>query len=93
MHLAKYFLHEKAGWPLDDTLPPPFVQGLKNVRWPGRCQTVQDPKYLALTGFLDGAHTKESLECCMQWFASPDAALRPLPTTYARSSSERIYTV
>ncbi|TFY67717.1 hypothetical protein EVG20_g3845 [Dentipellis fragilis] len=24
----------------------------------------------------DGAHTVESLECCMQWFVSPDVALR-----------------
>ena len=93
MHLAKYFLHEKVGWPLDDALPPSFVEGLKNVRWPGRCQTVEDPKHPALTWFLDGAHTKESLECCMQWFASPDAALRPLPTTYALSSFEGTYTV
>ncbi|KZT71613.1 FolC bifunctional protein [Daedalea quercina L-15889] len=85
VHLAKHFLHAKTGWPLDDTLPPPFVEGLENARWPGRCQTVVDPKHPRLTWFLDGAHTKESLECCMQWFASPDAALRPSPSAVKTS--------
>ncbi|KAH9843865.1 FolC bifunctional protein [Rhodofomes roseus] len=81
VHLAKHFLHAETDWPLDDTLPPSFVQGLKNARWPGRCQTVVDPKLPRLTWFLDGAHTKESLECCMQWFASPDAALHLLSSS------------
>ncbi|KAH9938593.1 FolC bifunctional protein [Fomitopsis serialis] len=82
VHLTKHFLHVKAGWSLDDTLPSSFVEGLKQTRWPGRCQTVVDPKLARLTWFLDGAHTKESLECCMQWFASPAAALRQIVPSY-----------
>jgi len=82
VHLAKHFLHAKADCPLDDALPSSFVEGLKKTRWPGRCQTVADPKLPRLTWFLDGAHTKESLECCMQWFASRAAALRQMVPSY-----------
>jgi folylpolyglutamate synthase len=53
------------------------MEGLKAAKWPGRCQTVSDPAYGNLTWFLDGAHTVESLECCMEWFISPTTALKP----------------
>jgi folylpolyglutamate synthase len=56
-------------------LPPPFLDGLKNAHWPGRCQTVLDPKFEATTWFLDGAHTQESLACCLEWFVSPAVGL------------------
>ncbi|KAG6833899.1 hypothetical protein H0H87_007910 [Tephrocybe sp. NHM501043] len=59
------------GTELSDT----FVTALKEARWPGRCQTVKDPKRQNVTWYLDGAHTVESLECCMQWFASPKVGL------------------
>jgi folylpolyglutamate synthase len=55
---------------------PSFIEGLKDARWPGRCQIVSDPKYPSTVWFLDGAHTVESLACCAKWFVSPAAALK-----------------
>ncbi|KAI0638249.1 FolC bifunctional protein [Trametes polyzona] len=77
VHLAKKFLALQANEQFESELPPAFVDGLKSARWPGRCQTVPDPAHAGTTWFLDGAHTLESLQCCMQWFISPDVALRP----------------
>lgn len=56
-------------------LPTSFMDGLKNAHWPGRCQTVPDSKLGAMTWFLDGAHTQESLACCLEWFVSPAVGL------------------
>ncbi|GAA93892.1 uncharacterized protein L969DRAFT_92199 [Mixia osmundae IAM 14324] len=53
--------------PLDDRI----LQGLINARWPGRCQRVPDPNITDrpnVEWFLDGAHTKESLEWCAKWY-------------------------
>jgi folylpolyglutamate synthase len=72
VHLAHAFLQS-----YEALLPEPFVTGLEKTRWPGRCQTVTDPKHPNTTWFLDGAHTVESLDCCMQWFFHPDVGLRP----------------
>ncbi|EED79325.1 predicted protein [Postia placenta Mad-698-R] len=36
----------------------------------------------AMKPTLDGAHTKESLECCVEWFVSPEVTLRPLDNSY-----------
>ena len=74
--LAKRFLEVQAAQIFDEGLPEPFVRGLEATKWPGRCQTVVDPKSKHTTWFLDGAHTLESLDCCMQWYVSPDIALR-----------------
>lgn len=41
------------------------VEGLKNCKWPGRYHVVQSD-YSCF--YLDGAHTKESMEICAQWF-------------------------
>jgi len=76
VHLAKIFLQAQTGVDQGSTLSESFIEGLRNTKWPGRCQTVPDPKDQGLTWFLDGAHTKESLECCMEWFVSPEVALR-----------------
>ena len=70
--------------PPADELPAPYVQALEAARWPGRCQTVRDPAHAGTTWFLDGAHTLESLECCMKWFVSPAAALRTEPDARPR---------
>jgi len=59
----------------DGSLPKAVVDGLRAARWPGRCQKVTDPKDTSLTWFLDGAHTEESLKCCLEWYASPEAGL------------------
>ncbi|KIM25926.1 hypothetical protein M408DRAFT_330918 [Serendipita vermifera MAFF 305830] len=58
-----------------DSIPATYIEGLKNARWPGRCQAVTDPNDSKSTWFLDGAHTIESLACCGDWFVSPGVGL------------------
>ena len=55
-----------------------LMQGLKNARWPGRCQKVEDrePFRKGVTWFLDGAHTVESLQCCAEWFVQEASTAR-----------------
>ncbi|KAJ7068414.1 FolC bifunctional protein [Mycena amicta] len=76
IHLARTFLQARDGSSSDTILLPEFVRGLEKARWPGRCQTVEDPVYTNTTWYLDGAHTLESLEYCVQWFASPGVGFR-----------------
>lgn len=45
-----------------------MLTGLKETRWPGRCQIALDQQVERVKWFLDGAHTVESLECCGDWF-------------------------
>ncbi|KAJ3573349.1 hypothetical protein NP233_g2487 [Leucocoprinus birnbaumii] len=71
VELARRFLQERHALPDASDLPQSFIDGLKATRWPGRCQTVADPLKDKLTWYLDGAHTVESLDCCMDWFLSP----------------------
>ncbi|KAJ3989629.1 FolC bifunctional protein [Lentinula detonsa] len=71
VHLAKTFLLDLDPESVKDSFPQSFVDGLQSTRWPGRCQTVVDPQHSKLTWYLDGAHTIESLECCIQWFSQP----------------------
>ncbi|KAI0053016.1 FolC bifunctional protein [Auriscalpium vulgare] len=78
VQLAHKFLQIQGSVAPEMALPDSFIKGLEQARWPGRCQTVPDPKYPATTWYLDGAHTVESLDCCVQWFVSPQVALRPL---------------
>ncbi|KAJ3291861.1 Folylpolyglutamate synthetase [Borealophlyctis nickersoniae] len=42
--------------------------GLKNARWPGRGQRFVGEDYPSLTWYLDGAHTRESMQVCADWF-------------------------
>lgn len=93
MHLAKKFIATQTSDSLEDDLPPVFVEGLKSTKWPGRCQTVTDPTHAGTTWFLDGAHTLESLQCCMEWYVSPDAALRTSPQLYVPNQSCNCYTL
>jgi folylpolyglutamate synthase len=74
--LSRKFLQSKDQTTPQVTLPSSFIEGLRDAKWPGRCQTVSDPKYPSTVWFLDGAHTVESLSCCIKWFSSPAAALR-----------------
>lgn len=69
--LAREFLKKQSSFQNDQELPESFVSGLEKTRWPGRCQTVVDPKRSQVTWYLDGAHTVESLEYCIQWFGNP----------------------
>jgi len=75
--LANTFLQSQANVVPKSSLTEAYIQGLAKTRWPGRCQTVPDPIHPRTTWFLDGAHTHDSLDCCMQWFVSPDEVLRP----------------
>ncbi|KAK0242590.1 Mur ligase [Armillaria nabsnona] len=77
VYLAQTFLQTAVS--LNDYV----IEGLKKTSWPGRCQTVSDPSSQNLTWFLDGAHTLESLDCCMQWHVSPGVGL-PEKSTSAR---------
>lgn len=46
-------------------LPSVFQKAISNCTWPGRCQMI---KYPRISFFLDGAHTKKSMENCLDWF-------------------------
>ena len=73
MHLVqKYF--ECRGIQVDD-LNNLLSHSFEQTKWPGRCQTVPDPKHPCQTWFLDGAHTLESLDCCVEWFVDPATAV------------------
>jgi folylpolyglutamate synthase len=72
VRLAEVFLAAQAGAGPD---PDTLRRALEGARWPGRCQVVRDPVHAHTRWFLDGAHTAESLECCMGWFVSPGVAL------------------
>lgn len=50
-----------------DELPPEFIRGLEEVRWPGRCETRCEKD---IAWHIDGGHTLESIEVAGAWFAS-----------------------
>ncbi|KAH7887624.1 Mur ligase [Phlebopus sp. FC_14] len=68
-------LSEEEAKAIPETLPDAYVRGLVNTRWPGRCQTIPEPDGSPITWYLDGAHTTESLECCVRWFVTPGVGL------------------
>ena len=74
--LVQKFLQRKEKIEPKASLSEAFVEGLSHAKWPGRCQTVLDPRCSGIIWYLDGAHTIESLEYCMQWFVDPNVALR-----------------
>lgn len=49
----------------DANIPNQFIDGLINTRWEGRCQTL---KRGDSTWYIDGAHTKDSIEAASAWF-------------------------
>ena len=61
-------------FPTRDAVPASYARGLAKCAWPGRGQVLRDKPEPALTYFLDGAHTKESLKACGAWFARGSAA-------------------
>ncbi|KIL00587.1 hypothetical protein PAXRUDRAFT_821486 [Paxillus rubicundulus Ve08.2h10] len=104
VELARVFLLRKGGPLSTQPLPDIFLAGLENTKWPGRCQTVCDRNYPSTTWYLDGAHTTESLTCCVEWFVSPGVGLpesqatRPLRVlvfncTSGRSGEEFLGTI
>ncbi|CEG45217.1 folylpolyglutamate mitochondrial-like [Plasmopara halstedii] len=42
-------------------------EGLKQAFWPGRAQ-LWDDKIHKMCFYIDGAHTKRSIECCANWY-------------------------
>ena len=46
-------------------LPQPFVDGLEQVVWRGRCEVKEEGQVL---WHLDGAHTVDSLKMAIRWF-------------------------
>lgn len=50
-----------------DELPPEFIHGLEQVRWPGRCETRREKN---IAWHIDGGHTLESIQVAASWFAS-----------------------
>jgi folylpolyglutamate synthase len=103
VELARTFLLHKWDSSYPQPLPETFVAGLENTKWPGRCQTVSDPNYSSTTWYLDGAHTVDSLTCCVEWFVNPGVGLpesgeRPLRVlifncTSGRSGEEFLGTI
>lgn len=57
------FLCNESGMSLE--VSDELLKGLENCFWPGRCQLIefQNQRF-----FLDGAHTVESVNICIDWF-------------------------
>lgn len=62
--LARGFLQQRGVKGLEGDLPESFVTPLKETKWPGRCQRIEQGETIWL---LDGAHTTESLTSCGEW--------------------------
>lgn len=78
--IARYFINESKRIASDTingisvelatefkALPEPYRRALEECSWDGRCQTIKTSK---TTFFLDGAHTRKSIENCLDWFVS-----------------------
>jgi folylpolyglutamate synthase len=81
VELAKQYMQETTGSVPGEEHTPIIMDGLAEAKWPGRCQTIQDPVHKTTRWYLDGAHTVESLDCCMTWFISPGVGLPSNVTT------------
>ncbi|KAI7861809.1 Mur ligase [Spinellus fusiger] len=75
--LCKIWLKQCRQIELTEAVPKEFHEGLAKVNWPGRAQKVtasetkyasQIPSHQQVTWYLDGAHTVESLQVCIDWF-------------------------
>lgn len=58
-------------------LPPEFVRGLEQVRWPGRCEVRREKN---VAWHIDGGHTLESIEVTGRWFAERMACAAASPS-------------
>lgn len=65
-----------------------LAKGLREVKWPGRCETRRDQN---LTWYIDGGHTLESIKLAGQWYASTQQKLQTGPDT--TSSRPRRYLI
>lgn len=64
--MAKDWL-EKYGFNTTSDYEPRLIQGLRDVKWAGRCETRREKN---LTWFIDGGHTLESIRLAGQWYAN-----------------------
>ncbi|EFX06379.1 tetrahydrofolylpolyglutamate synthase [Grosmannia clavigera kw1407] len=58
-------------------LPQPFVDGLENVVWRGRCESKTTDRQ---RWYLDGAHNHQSLDVACRWFSRAVATDSTTPT-------------
>lgn len=69
-------------------LPVEFLRGLRQVRWPGRCETRHEKK---ITWHIDSAHTIESIHAAATWFVGSLSSIAkdspPNPSTSTQSST------
>ncbi|KAJ7590821.1 Mur ligase [Mycena floridula] len=77
--LCSRFLRVRDGFEDQSPLPSAFIEGLVKAKWAGRCQSIQDPAFPKINWFLDGAHTLESLDCCLKWYVSPEVGITAEP--------------
>ena len=42
---------------------------LFDTAWPGRCQLLTHKHFKNMRMYIDGAHTIESISCCLEWFS------------------------
>ncbi|EFX89284.1 hypothetical protein DAPPUDRAFT_205741 [Daphnia pulex] len=66
----------------------PEAVGLAKTFWPGRSQVLRLP---GSTFYVDGAHTPESIEACVEWFiqASASPKLRPKRVLIFNTTGDR----
>ncbi len=64
-------------------LPLPFLRGLAEVCWPGRCETRHEGN---IAWHIDAGHTLESIEAAGRWLAS---LITPVPANGLHSSRRR----
>lgn len=75
VHLTKAFLASQDRNSDSNISSDLVVKGLVATKWPGRCQSIADPVHRNTVWNLDGAHTAESLDCCMEWYVSAGIGL------------------
>lgn len=62
---SMYFLPSPVSVEEGARIPERVLQGLEKTRWDGRCQILEKGP---ITWYIDGAHTKESMEAASGWF-------------------------
>ncbi|KAG9510522.1 Folylpolyglutamate synthase, mitochondrial, partial [Fragariocoptes setiger] len=69
IQISQYWLETQRSYTRKHQVPfirnEATLKGLSNCRWKGRCQVI---KLGSLVFFLDGAHTRDSMRYCRDWF-------------------------
>lgn len=73
-----------------DTLPKEFIDGLEQVVWRGRCEKKDGGEPGNITYYLDGAHTADSINVAVNWFAE-ESSIPPLVSRFSEFSTNPIY--